>query len=479
MKAKYKVKNPLSKSIIIGGIIFTIIFVLSLGTMSYLTFNHRMMQLYTEHITGIMNLTLARIDVNDLKKCIETKEPSDSFLDLMKYLDQSRIYYNMDTCTIVYPYEENGEYKVMHVLSGLTYEERYGTQRKDIPLPLLGDDLTPYLPPGFPETIYNDFLTRYDIKYSKERNAFGDNYYAAKTIRDTNNKPVAVFTTSASLKEIESTVRKYVIASTMGILSLALLFMIIMIGWLRKRIIIPLRTIGEVAENFEKKSHNQKNPDALIIENKSIHSGDELEALANTLVAMSANIKTYVEELIQTAVTMENMKVEVSRANELAMRDSLTGVKSKAAYDRQQERLNLDIKAGDAKFGIAMIDINYLKHINDTFGHEKGNIYIKKMCTMICDAFAHSPVFRVGGDEFVVVLIHRDYENRDELVKTLQVKMNEQASRKDVDEWLKPTAAIGLSIFDPKSDKDCDTVFKRADDAMYENKKAMKACREE
>ncbi len=479
MKQENRVKNPLSKSIIIGGSIFTLIFVLAIGSLSYLTFNHRMMQLYTEHITGIMELTLARIDTDDLRKCIETKEPTEGFFELMNYLDQSRTYYNMDTCTIVYPYEENGEYKVMQVVSGLTPAERYGSDRKEIPLPLLGDDLTPYLAPGFPETIYNDFLTRYDIKYSKERNAFGDNYYAAKTIRDENNKPVAVLTTSASLKEIENTVRNYMIVSTAGILGLALLFMFVMIGWLRKRIINPLRLMGEVADDFEKKSHDQKNPDALIMENKSIHTGDEMEALANTLVAMSTNIKTYVEELIQTAITMENMKVEVSRANELAMRDSLTGVKSKAAYDQQRDRLNLDIQAGDAEFGIAMIDINYLKKINDTYGHEKGNIYIKKMCTMICDAFAHSPVFRVGGDEFVAVLIHRDYENREELVQVLKDKMNEQAAKADVDEWLKPTAAIGIGIYDPKIDKDCDTVLKRADEAMYENKKAMKACRKE
>ena len=476
---KSRVKNPLSKSIIIGGVIFTIIFVIGIGSISYFMFNSRMMKLYTEHITGIMDLTMARIDTEDLKVCIETKQPTEKFNELMEYLDQSRTYYNMDTCTIVYPYEENGEYKVMQVLSGLLPEERYGDKRKEIPLPLLGDDLTPYLAPGFAEMIYNDFLTRYDIKYSKESNAFGSNYYAAKTIRDKNNKPVAVFTTSASLAEIEGNIKHYMIVSTVAILLLAVTFMILMIEWLRKRIINPLKLMGEVADEFEKKSHDQKNPEALIMENKSIHSGDEMEALANTLVAMSTNIKTYVEELIETAVTMENMKIEVSRANELAMRDSLTGVKSKAAYDQQRDRLNLDIQAGDAEFGIAMIDINYLKKVNDTYGHEKGNIYIKKMCTMICDAFAHSPVFRVGGDEFVAVLIHRDYENREELVQLLRDKMDEQAAKKDVDEWLKPTAAIGLALFDPKIDKDCDTVFKRADEAMYENKKKMKACRKD
>ena len=245
---KSRVKNPLSKSIIIGGVIFTIIFVIGIGSISYFMFNSRMMKLYTEHITGIMDLTMARIDTEDLKVCIETKEPTEKFNELMEYLDQSRTYYNMDTCTIVYPYEENGEYKVMQVLSGLLPEERYGDKRKDIPLPLLGDDLPPYLAPGFAEMIYNDFLTRYDIKYSKESNAFGSNYYAAKTIRDENNKPVAVFTTSASLAEIEGNIKQYMIVSTVAILLLAVTFMILMIEWLRRRIINPLKLMGEVAD---------------------------------------------------------------------------------------------------------------------------------------------------------------------------------------------------------------------------------------
>ena len=96
---------------------------------------------------------------------------------------------------------------------------------------------------------------------------------------------------------------------------------------------------------------------------------------------------------------------------------------------------------------------------------------------MICDVFNHSPVFRVGGDEFVVVLIHRDYENRDALIKELKDKMTELSEKTELEEWLRPSAAIGLGIYEQNKDTDCDSVFKRADDAMYENKTQMKACR--
>jgi len=93
---------------------------------------------------------------------------------------------------------------------------------------------------------------------------------------------------------------------------------------------------------------------------------------------------------------------------------------------------------------------------------------------MICDTFAHSPVFRVGGDEFIVVLIHRDYENRERLISQVIAQMTELASHTELDEWLRPTAAFGLGIFDKDLDQESDSVLKRADESMYENKRKMK-----
>ncbi|MBO4617649.1 MAG: diguanylate cyclase [Lachnospiraceae bacterium] len=477
MKEKKKVRNPLSRTIIIGGVVFAIVFGLAVAGISYKIFEKRMMNLYTKHITSIMNLTLANIDVDDLAECIATQEPTDKFKELIAYVDQARINYDLSTITIVYPEKVNGRVEIMQVLSGLYPEERYGDSRKDIPLPLLGDYITDFLPPGFPDQIYDEFINRYDIKYSKEKNAFGNDYYAAYTIRNSDGTPVAILTTSASLDEIDATMRDFMTVTGISILALSAIFVILTVEWLKRRVIKPLKQIGTVADDFERKSRDSKDPDALIMENKSLHKGDELEALANTLAAMSLHVKSYVEELLKSALEMESMRDEVTRANNLAMRDSLTGVKSKAAYDQQRGRLNLDIQGGDAEFAIAMIDINYLKRINDNYGHEKGNIYIKKMCTMICDVFNHSPVFRVGGDEFVVVLIHRDYDNREELIKELKQKMNVLADRTELEEWLRPSAAIGVAVYDENKDTDCDQVFKRADDAMYENKTEMKACR--
>ena len=168
----------------------------------------------------------------------------------------------------------------------------------------------------------------------------------------------------------------------------------------------------------------------------------------------------------------------MTKVNDFALRDALTGVKNKAAYDKTEVRLNSDIITQTAKFGMIMVDINYLKRINDTFGHECGDLYIKNMCKLICDTFEHSPVFRIGGDEFVVLLENRDFEHRDMLIGKMKARMDELQNDKELQPWERISAAIGVAIYDDNIDETAYSVLKRADREMYENKKQMKAVRQ-
>ena len=88
---------------------------------------------------------------------------------------------------------------------------------------------------------------------------------------------------------------------------------------------------------------------------------------------------------------------------------------------------------------------------------------------MICRRFKHSPVFRIGGDEFVAVLQGDDYRYRKALLDEFEhiVEMNLHAGRVVV--------ASGLATFRPGSDSSYRKVFERADRRMYERKNALKA----
>ena len=154
-------------------------------------------------------------------------------------------------------------------------------------------------------------------------------------------------------------------------------------------------------------------------------------------------------------------------AEDKATKDQLTGVKNKRAYVSMEEELNQKIKGNyKPKFAVVVFDLNGLKQINDTLGHAAGDEFIKDGCTIICDTFSRSPVFRVGGDEFVAIVTGKDYDLLDVRLDKIQ-KINKR-NLKDK----KVTIAVGAAKID--GDSTVLEVFERADAAMYENKRAMK-----
>ena len=88
---------------------------------------------------------------------------------------------------------------------------------------------------------------------------------------------------------------------------------------------------------------------------------------------------------------------------------------------------------------------------------------------MLCRHFKHSPVFRVGGNEFVVLLQGEDYEARETILEDFNARIEENIREGSV------VASLGLAVYDPGKDQSFHEVFKRADDLMYERKMQLKS----
>ena len=178
---------------------------------------------------------------------------------------------------------------------------------------------------------------------------------------------------------------------------------------------------------------------------------------------------------VDANVRREQKIREESTANyEKARRDDLTGIKNKNAYCEFEMKLDQQIQSGEpVEFAIAICDVNGLKTVNDTQGHRAGDDYIRGASKLVCETFKHSPVFRVGGDEFVAILRGYDFENRESLEQNF-VKIVKDNSEHD-----KVVVACGISVFDRAHDKSVSAVFERADAMMYKNKMSMKGGRDE
>ena len=160
---------------------------------------------------------------------------------------------------------------------------------------------------------------------------------------------------------------------------------------------------------------------------------------------------------------------EHARALRMANQDTLTGVKSRHAYAEEERRVNQAIEMHDDEpFAVAVCDINDLKRVNETLGNRAGDQYIKDACVVVCNVFKHSPVYRVGGDEFVAILRGNDYLARDSLMTLLEDsnRINRQIGGILI--------AGGLAAFRPGKDITMASVYKRAEEAMNERKHAMK-----
>lgn len=216
-----------------------------------------------------------------------------------------------------------------------------------------------------------------------------------------------------------------------------------------RRITKPLEQLTSAAEQVERGNY-----DCVL----SYDEDDELGRLTRSFKNLSDTVKAHISDL-----------------HGQVFLDALTKVKNKGALQKQLNEIQKAIDSGAEKqaFAIGVFDCDNLKQINDRHGHEKGDIYLKKATHIICEVFKHSPVFRMGGDEFSVILKNEDYQNCDALLEQFDATA-EQVNAAAAEPWEQVNLSKGFAFFNPSEDSAVTDVMQRADQLMYENKRERK-----
>lgn len=159
---------------------------------------------------------------------------------------------------------------------------------------------------------------------------------------------------------------------------------------------------------------------------------------------------------------------DLLRLKTIAYKDALTGVKNRVSYEEEVQRINSSRGHTDGLCVVAF-DINFLKKINDELGHEQGDLYIKDCVNVILTVFDRNVVYRIGGDEFIVLLKNSTVEDLDKKLSTMEYNLN--ATNK--------TRTIPLSVaygycFSNDTHENLSDIIKEADFKMYENKRMQK-----
>lgn len=170
-----------------------------------------------------------------------------------------------------------------------------------------------------------------------------------------------------------------------------------------------------------------------------------------------------------------NLDGYISDLNSLAYGDALTSVRNKGAFNIHVREIQarVDDPNDTPEFAVGIFDCDNLKMINDTYGHDKGDMYLQNSSHLICRVFRYSPVFRLGGDEFAVILQNEDYRNRKLPAKFFRDKSAEICAFA-TGPWEEIRVAMGIATYDPSIDHSVEDVIHRADRLMYEDKRMRK-----
>ena len=244
------------------------------------------------------------------------------------------------------------------------------------------------------------------------------------------------------------------------------------IFFVRRQVVVPLDKISNGIKKFTPGAGKDYYASNVIDED--IHSRDEIGVIYHEVHSMQTRIVDYINDITNITLDKEKAEEEIGEISREAYKDPLTGVGNKSAYNRKVSEMDSELGKSVNEFAVVMMDVNLLKSINDNYGHSAGDAYLKGCCRMICDAFKHSPVYRIGGDEFVAILTGEDFKFRRNRLSDLHLASDESFKDMSVDPWLRYSVSAGMAVYSHGEDEGVESVFKRADKQMYEDKMSFK-----
>ncbi|GAB6072896.1 GGDEF domain-containing protein [Venenivibrio stagnispumantis] len=225
----------------------------------------------------------------------------------------------------------------------------------------------------------------------------------------------------------------------------------------------------EIIKNIINKNYKnlQKSEDTLqhYAKDLSLDKIDEILEEIKKLRKQNATIKNKIEERQDK---IKNLKKEIENAKREANIDFLTGLYNRRSFFRALEDYFKIYKEKDVIFSIILFDIDHFKKINDTYGHDAGDLVLIDVASVLKSNLKSSTISgRIGGEEFGILML----DNLERAVNVAEMLRRTFETRKIIyqDKTIKYTASFGVTQI--KKDDNIDSFLKRADELLYFAKK--------
>ena len=455
LRAERKFIDSLRTKMIFNLITITLLVAISISAISYAIYHKSAVEERTRIADGIISMVVSEINPNRVDEFLELGHRAEGYNEVERNLYRIRASNSDIKFIYVYKIMEDGCHVVFDLDTSTVAASKPGSVEE------FDEAFNEYLP---------DLLAGRPIPPIPSNETYGNLLTIYKPVYNSVGKCVCYAGIDFSMDKITDYGRTF-ISKVVAVFAGALIFIFVLgLTFIENNIILPVNTMAFCAKNFAYDSEEAREQNIDNIKSLDIKTNDEIENLYAAFVKMTSDSMHYFNNL-------RKAKIEVAVMEELAHKDAMTGIRNKTSYGETIAKLDEKILSGDAQFCIIMIDVNYLKRVNDTYGHERGNEYLINACNLTCDIFGKEDVYRVGGDEFVVVLDGEKVPTCEENVARLRATIEKFRADESLEPWEKVSAAIGVAYYEAGVDKSADEVFKRADSDMYKNKLAMKATR--
>ena len=463
------VKRPLNRTVSIVCALFISLLCIILSAATYRLYTRTMYERYEKQLSSILNYVEAQIDHDDMAECARTYVESEKYKEFQVFFDELIDHYeDVHYLYIMQVNDPDAKSEIAEICAAnSSYEKEFEP------------DLVMHL--GDAEEGWYDKETAQRFRDALQGDVdtvvvnvseWGADYTLARPLITSTGEHYGLLCADISIDQINETIYRNIYITLAMIILPGILFIFLLILWMRKNVTGPLKQLENSVTAFAKSSTGRRDPDDLLFTPPEIHTQNEVESLSNAITKLSGDMRDYVREIIEVKNAAKGLQVHVTEMNAIVYRDELTHVKNRTAFNKTAKKLDEDIENGRAQFALVMADLNSLKEINDKYGHDKGNEYIVGSCGLICNVYDHSPVFRVGGDEFVVLLQGEDYRQRDALLTRIRGEFSQYECAGGLSPWKSYSAAVGMAVYEPGDT--VDAVFSRADQEMYRDKMKIK-----
>lgn len=309
-------RNPLRRSIFLGCGAFIALLCLTLGILGFIIYYRGMIDKYHSYIGDALNLTLTEIDGEDLKACLESREKSEKFLKTQDFLNRVKDNFDFTFIYIIKPLNLNATDNMMDIMAGVAQrelEDAGGTSGVELGS-LTGDSYSAEVARYYVDQMNGNK----EISFFRNRTEdFGYMYTGLACVPDASGNAVAILAADLNMDEIIDMLFSYILILVAEMVVLSVIFLSGIYQWMNRRIILPMTRLERAANGFVKRSHGQEDPEALVLENPNIHTGDELESLSDTIMTMSRDMTDFMKNLLTASVEKERLGAELSVATQI------------------------------------------------------------------------------------------------------------------------------------------------------------------